>query len=505
MAFDKNFLWGGATAANQYEGGYLDGGKGLSTSDVLTAGAHDKRRRVTWKNPTTGETGSTSFDFLKSQRVVPEGTVPAVLNDEYYPSHVATDFYHHYKEDIGLMAEMGFKAFRLSINWARIFPNGDDAEPNEEGLAFYDHVFDECQKHGIEPLVTLSHYETPLALAINYNGWASRRLIDFFVKYATTVMTRYKGKVKYWLTFNEINVMEMAPFMGGGVIASSPQIKAQAAHNQFVASAKVVKAAHEIDPTMQVGQMLAYGPLYAYTADPADQLLVMEQMQASMFYADVQTGGHYPQYRLKKYEREGIKLDDTPEDYKLLEKYSADFLSFSCYGSNVVTTHEDGDKTSGNFMMGIKNPYLKTNAWGWAIDPDVLRLALNTLYDRYHKPLWIVENGIGWDDQISADGKIHDSYRIEYLQQNLNSMRDAVTIDGVDLMGYTMWGCIDLVSAGTGEMKKRYGFVYVDRDDNGNGTLDRTPKDSFYWYKKVIASNGEDLTDSLNAESVAAK
>lgn len=495
MAFDDNFLWGGATAANQYEGGYLEGGKGLSTADVMTNGAFGKARRVTWKNPTTGETGSTPLSFASGVRQVPEGTEPAVIEGEYYPSHIATDFYHHYQEDIKLMGEMGFKTFRLSLNWARIFPNGDDDAPNEEGLAFYDKVFDECRKYDIEPLVTLSHYETPLHLAIKYNGWEDRRLIDFFLKYATTVIKRYKGKVHYYLTFNEINVMEMSGYMGGGILDATPQAKAQGAHNQFVASAKVVRAAHKIDPTVQIGQMLAYGPAYALTPDPNDQLKAQLGQQGGLFYADVQTGGHYPAYRLKKYEREGITLNDSPEDYELLAHYPADFLSFSCYGSNTVTTHDVEGGDAGNFIMGVKNPYLKTNAWGWATDPQALRIALNTLYDRYRKPLWIVENGIGWADEITADHQVHDDYRIDYLQQNLASMRDAVTIDGVDLMGYTMWGCIDLVSAGTGEMRKRYGFVYVDRDDEGNGTLNRYPKDSFYWYKKVIASNGEDLGD----------
>lgn len=495
MAFDDNFLWGGASAANQYEGGYLEGGKGLNTSDVMTNGSFDTPRRVTWKNPTTGETGSTPLSFLAGTRQVPEGAEPAVLDGEYYPSHTATDFYHHYKEDIKLMGEMGFKTFRLSMNWARIFPNGDDAEPNEEGLQFYDNVFDECKKYNIEPLVTLSHYETPLHLAIKYNGWEDRKLIDFFVKYATTVIKRYKGKVHYYLTFNEINVMDMSGYMGGGIINATEQAKAQGAHNQFVASAKTVRVAHKIDPSVKVGQMLAYGPLYALTADPNDQLKAQVDMQNTYFYSDVQTGGHYPAYRLKKYERDGIKLNDTPEDYELLAHYPADFLSFSCYGSNTVTTHETEGGEGGNFMMGVKNPYLKTNAWGWATDPQILRIALNNLYDRYHKPLWIVENGIGWADEITADHKIHDDYRIEYLQENIASMRDAVTIDGVDLMGYTMWSCIDLVSAGTGEMRKRYGFVYVDRDDKGEGTLNRYPKDSFYWYKKVIANNGEDLSD----------
>ncbi|AEB07669.1 glycoside hydrolase family 1 [Coriobacterium glomerans PW2] len=490
MAFPEGFLWGGATAANQYEGAYLEDGKGLNTSDVLTAGSHTTPRRITWENPQTHETGSTGMGF-GSPMEFPEGAVPAVIDGEYYPSHVATDFYHHYAEDIALMGEMGFKAFRLSMNWARIFPNGDDAEPNEAGLAFYDAVFDECAKHGIEPLVTLSHYETPLSLTINYGGWKSRKLVGFFERYAETVFRRYRGKVKYWLTFNEINLMSMAGFMAGGVTDTSEQARAQAAHHQFVASSLAVRAAHEISPDIRVGQMLAYQPAYALSCDPADQLLVQERSHATLWYADVQTGGAYPEYRLLEMKRKGIEVSMEPGDLELLSHYPADFLSFSCYGSTTLTTHES-DAGAGNFVFGVKNPYLKTNAWGWATDPACLRLALNTLYDRYHKPLWIVENGIGWDDVKEADGSVHDSYRIDYLRENIASMRDAVTLDGVELMGYTMWGCIDLVSAGTGEMRKRYGFVYVDRDDEGQGTLARSKKDSFLWYKKVIASNGED-------------
>lgn len=492
----SDFLWGGATAANQYEGAYNADGKGLSTADVLTQGSVKETRKLTWKNPKTGETGYLPFGMDLSKMKFPEGAEPAVLDGYYYPSHEAVDFYHHYKEDIKLMGEMGFKCFRMSINWSRIFPNGDDAEPNEKGLEFYDDVFKELKKYNIEPLVTLSHYETPLHLAIKYGGWKDRRLIDFYVKYAKTVMKRYKGLVKYWLTFNEINCMSMMPFMAGGIMDPSPQNIAQGAHNQFVASALTVKAGHEIDPNNKVGQMLAFSAEYPYTCDPADQLKVMEDMHKTLFYSDVQTGGRYPEYKLEEYKREGIKLDDKPEDYELIKDYSADFLSFSCYSSSVQTTHkEDIPEGRGNFVMGIKNPYLKESEWGWATDPDVLRIALNTLWDRYHKPLWIVENGLGAVDKVTEDGKIHDDYRIDYLQKNLKSMRDAVEIDGVDLMGYEMWGCIDLVSAGTGQMSKRYGFVYVDRDDQGNGTMKRTPKDSFYWYKKVIASNGDDLSN----------
>lgn len=493
MAFPEKFLWGGATAANQYEGAYAEDGKGLNTADVIIAGSHTTPRVITWKNPKTGETGTTGIGFASAMEF-PEGAIPAVLDGEYYPSHGATDFYHHYKEDIALMGEMGFKAFRLSMNWARIFPNGDDETPNEKGLAFYDAVFDECKKYGIEPLVTLAHYETPLALTIKYGGWINRKLVGFFEKYAKTVFAHYNGKVKYWLTFNEINMMEISTFMAGGMVDNSPQAKAQGAHNQFVASALAVKAAHEINPDIKVGQMLLYQPTYAFTCDPADQIMVMENQHKSLFYADVQTGGRYPAYKLKEYERNGIKLETEPGDYELLEKYAVDFLSFSCYGSSTQTTHDNEGGAGGNFVSGVKNPYLETNAWGWATDPACLRLALNTLYDRYRKPLWVVENGIGWADVKEADGSVHDDYRINYLRQNIKSMDDAVNIDGVDLMGYTMWGCIDLVSAGTGEMKKRYGFVYVDRDDVGNGTLERSRKDSFYWYQKVIKSQGADLS-----------
>ncbi|WP_203624194.1 glycoside hydrolase family 1 protein [Lacticaseibacillus sp. 866-1] len=493
MAFNKDFLWGGATAANQVEGGFDADGKGLSTSDVMTAGSNKQPRHITWINRETGETGYSELGF-GGKRVAPEGAEPAILPGEFYPSHVASDFYHHYKEDIALMAEMGFKTFRMSINWSRIFPNGDDETPNEAGLEFYDHVFDELNAHHIEPLVTLSHYETPLHLAIKYNGWASRDLIDFYVKYATTVFKRYTGKVRYWLTFNEINCMDMMPFVAGGLIDGSAQNRAQGAHNQFVASALAVKAGHEIDSNYRIGQMLAYSQFYPLTADPADQLKALKAMDDNLFYSDVQTGGHYPASRLASYQRQGIKLDDRPEDYDLLAKYPADFLSFSCYTSNVLTTHEDEAETGGNLMQGVKNPYLTTSDWGWANDPDVLRMALNTLYDRYRKPLWIVENGLGALDKVEADGKIHDDYRIDYLQQNIKSMRDAVTLDGIDLMGYTSWVCIDLVSAGTGEMRKRYGYIYVDQNDEGTGSLKRLRKDSFYWYKKVIASNGEDLS-----------
>ncbi len=494
--FPKEFLWGGATAANQYEGGYAEGGKALTMGDVTTSGSHRDPRKITWVKPETGETGFVQMNFGGTMEF-PEGTVPAVLDGYYYPSHKATDFYHHYKEDIALMAEMGFRTFRMSISWPRIYPNLESETPNEEGLKFYDDVFDELRKYNIEPLVTLSHFEIPVELITKYGGWKNRKAVDLFVKYATTVFKRYKGKVKYWLTFNEINMMEFMQANTIGVLQPTPQNVAQSALHQFLASALTVKAAHEIDPNNMVGMMLAYQPLYAETCDPADQLFVQKKAQEQfLFYSDVQMRGKYPNYKLKEYEHKGIVLDTQPGDLETLEKYPCDFMSFSCYGSSVFTTHGDLSSDAiggGNGIHGKKNPYLSANEWGWETDPQVLRIALNALFDRYQKPLFIVENGIGWADKLEADGTCHDPERIDYLRVNVQSMKDAVLLDGIPLMGYTMWGCIDLVSAGTGEMKKRYGFVYVDMDDKGNGSLKRYKKDSFYWYKKMIASDGEDL------------
>lgn len=491
MALPKNFLWGGATAANQFEGGYLADGKGLSTADVVTAGSHTVSRQVTM----TLKDGTKTVQPIMPWPEVPKGTHFDVQEGYYYPSHVGIDFYHHYKEDIALFAEMGFKCFRMSINWARIFPNGDDETANEAGLAFYDEVFDECIKHGIEPVVTISHYETPLHLVNAYEGWLDRRVIDFYVKYCETIFKRYQHKVKYWMTFNEINIMGMLPFFAGGVPYDDDQAKAQAVHHQFIASARAVKLAHEINPEMQVGLMVAYGSTYALTCHPKDELAAMFENQQRHFYSDVQCRGEYPAYKLKEYERKGIVLKTEPEDAEILKAGCVDYLGFSYYSSNTVSSREEKDMIEGNMSIGEKNPYLEASDWGWQIDPIGLRLALNRLYERYQKPLFIVENGLGAVDTVEADGSICDDYRIDYLAKHIQAMKDAVEYDGVDLIGYTPWGCIDLVSAGTGEMKKRYGFIYVDRDDHGEGSLKRSKKKSFDWYKKVIATNGEDLTN----------
>lgn len=496
MALAKDFLWGGATAANQYEGGVFEGGAGLSTADVMTNGSHTVRRQVTWKKA-DGTEGSTPLCFGSAERNLPEGAVPCLIEGDkyYYPSHIASDFYHHYKEDIKLCAEEGFKCFRLSIKWSRIYPNGDDAEPNEEGLKFYESVFDECHKYGIEPLVTLLHYENPLSLAARFNGWDSRHLVDAYVKYASTCFKRFQGKVKYYLTFNEINCIEECPYVTAGLIHGNPQNVANAAFHQFLASALTVKEAHEHFPELRIGMMLAYGPVYGFTSDPADQLLAKQAENKILFYSDVQMLGTYPNYKLAEYARNGITIPSQPGDMETLAKYPCDFLSFSCYGSHVVTIHGEEQKAGeGNGAMAqtVANPYLDTNAWGWATDPQCLRIAVNTFYNRYRCDIWCVENGIGWNDEF-IDGTVHDSYRIDYMRANIQSLKDAAEIDGIPVMGYLYWGCVDMVSNGEGEMAKRYGQIYVDADNYGRGSMKRSTKDSYYWYQKCIRSNGEDL------------
>jgi 6-phospho-beta-glucosidase len=477
MSYPTNFLWGGAVAANQCEGAWNEGGKGESIADHMRGGSVTKKRQ---------------FD----REIVP---------GEYYPSHQAIDFYHHYKEDIALFAEMGFKVFRLSIAWSRIFPNGDDLEPNEEGLKFYDQVFDECLKYGIEPLVTLSHFEIPYHLVKTYNGFADRRVIDFFVRYATTVMNRYKNKVKYWLTFNEINFASM-PFGSLNVLgilddktedpfypADDLQRRYQALHHVFIASAKTVVEGHKINPNFQIGCMLAHMTFYPLTPNPEDVLLVQQwDNQFNNYCGDVQVKGTYPYFIKEYFKKNEIEIKFEPGEEQLLKDGKVDFYSFSYYSSNCASVENGKEMTAGNLMGGIKNPYLKASDWGWQIDPTGLRYTLNKLYDRYEVPLMVVENGLGAEDTVNEVGEIIDDYRIEYLRQHVITMNEAIE-DGVDLIGYTMWGCIDLISAGTGEMKKRYGFIHVNKENDGSGDLKRTKKKSFDWYKQVIASNGEQL------------
>ena len=463
----KGFLWGGATAANQCEGAYNEGGKGLSVQDVTPHGIMTPRT----EKPTE--------DNMKL---------------------IAIDFYHRYKEDIKLFAEMGFKVFRISIAWSRIFPKGNETEPNEEGLQFYDNVFDECAKYGIEPLVTLSHYETPLYLAEQYDGWISRELIGFYTNYATTVFKRYKNKVKYWLTFNEINSILHEPFMSGGINTPKDKLSKsdlfQAVHHELVASAMAVKVGHEVNPEFKIGCMILSMPIYPLSPDPNDIIRTMEKDHMNLFFGDVHVRGVYPKYMNRYLEENNIVIEKTEEDLEVL-KNVVDFISFSYYLSICETADPSKQiKGKGNLLGGVPNPTLKASEWGWQIDPQGLRYVLNTFYDRYQKPLFIVENGLGAVDQLITDENgnkiVNDDYRINYMRDHLMQVKEAVK-DGVEIMGYTSWGCIDLVSASTAELKKRYGFIYVDRNDDGSGTLERYRKKSFYWYKKVIETNGEVL------------
>ena len=459
--FPDDFLWGGAVAANQVEGAYLEDGKGLSTSDVQPQGVF--------------------------------GPVVERVAGDSGIKDVAIDFYHRYPEDIQLFAEMGFSCLRVSIAWTRIFPNGDEQAPNEAGLAYYDKLFDELAAHDITPLVTLSHYEMPWGLVKQYGGWGSRQTITFFERYARTVFARYREKVKLWLTFNEINMSLHAPMTGVGLPETSSKGEVyQAIHHQLVASALAVKACHEIIPDARIGNMLLGGLMYPLTCKPEDVLEALQENRAWQFFGDVQCRGAYPGYMLRFFRDNGIQIDITDADREAL-KSTVDFISFSYYMTGCVTTDEElNQQARGNILSMVPNPHLASSEWGWQIDPVGLRTLLNVLWDRYQKPLFIVENGLGAKDKPDADGVVQDDYRISYLNDHLVQVREAID-DGVEVMGYTSWGPIDLVSASKAELSKRYGFIYVDRDDSGKGTLARSRKKSFHWYKEVIATKGASL------------
>ncbi|NAW84486.1 6-phospho-beta-glucosidase [Vibrio sp. V43_P6S15P86] len=460
IKFPDNFLWGGAIAANQVEGAYNLGGKGLSTSDMLPNG-------------------------ILSPHQTREERTPGIKD-------LAIDFYNRYPEDIALFKEMGFTCLRLSIAWSRIFPNGDELEPNEEGLAFYDKIFDELAKHNMQPFVTLSHYEMPYALVENYGGWSDRRVIEFFERYAKTVLERYKDKVKLWLTFNEINMSLHAPFTGVGLQEdASEQEIYQAIHHQLVANAKAVKLCQQIVPNGKIGNMLLGAINYPYTCNPDDVLAAMHENNKWLFFGDVQTRGQYPGYMKRYFRENGIEIQMEEGDLEEIASASVDFISFSYYASGCASA-DPKQKEVGNIVDSVPNPYLEKSQWGWLIDPKGLRVLLNFLHDRYQKPLFIVENGLGARDEFDENGEIQDDYRISYLNDHLVQAHEAI-LDGVELMGFTSWGPIDLVANSTAEMSKRYGYIYVDRHDDGQGTLERKRKKSFYWYQDVIRTSGGSL------------
>lgn len=469
----ENFLWGGAIASHQVEGAWNIDGKGISTADVMTAGTKDQARRIT----------------------------DGIITNEYYPNHEGIDFYGHYKEDVKLFAELGFKCLRTSIAWTRIFPNGDELVPNEAGLKFYDDLFDELLSYGIEPVITLAHFEMPYHLVKEYGGWRNRKTVEFFKRFAVTVMERYKDKVKYWMTFNEINnqrILEnpIYSWTNSGILYDETEDKLktmyQAVHYQFVASALTVIEGKKINPDFQIGCVLAATPNYPLTSDPKDILLAQKEDDQQLFFTDVHVRGHYPKRFVKEWENKGYVLDITSEDLAILKQGTVDYIGVTYYLSNTVSLRPEAKRLN-DVLLGnetlVENPYVQTTEWGWSIDPVGLRYYLNLLNNRYELPIFIVENGFGYADQFN-DGEIHDKERIDYLTQHIAQMKAAVEEDGVDVIGYTVWGCIDPISFTTGEMKKRYGFIYVDRDNQGNGTLKRYKKESFQWYQHVIETNG---------------
>lgn len=484
LKFPENFLWGGATAANQIEGAWNEDGKGMTIEDCLPyreVGVADFTKQFAFS----------SKDLEEALSARPEAN---------YPKRRGIDFYHYYKEDIKMFAEMGYKVFRMSICWSRIFTDPRDEKPNEAGIAFYEDMFRECRKYGIEPLVTLSHYDPPVVLATDYRGWYSREVIDLFEKYARVCFERFGKYVKYWLTFNEVDAMLRHPVTSGALIEDRftdvpfEQAIYQAMHHQMIASAKAVKIGHELLPDAQIGCMMTKLCFYPFTCKPEDNLANQQRMRGIYRYVDIQVFGEYPKYLKKEIENKGYMIHMEPEDAQILKEGCVDFVSFSYYMTSCMAANTEGlDMAPGNTVNGVKNPYLPSSEWGWQTDPTGLRISLVDLYDRYRKPLFIVENGLGAKDVIAEDGKIHDPYRCEYLKDHVKAMSDAINEDGVELWGYTWWGCIDLVSESTRQMSKRYGFIYVDVDDYGNGTFKRIKKDSFDYYKQVIESNGTNL------------
>jgi len=470
--FPKDFLWGGAIAANQIEGAYDIDGKGLSVADI-----NEFRADIPIEK--------------KSNREIDTAYIEAALNsaDRVFPKRWGIDFYHTYKKDLELLAGMGFKTFRTSVAWSRIFPKGDELEPNKEGLQFYDDLFDEIIKNGMVPMITISHYEMPLHLATAYKGWYSRELIEFFNRFCKVLFDRYHKKVKHWIIINQINLIVHESFNHLGIaedkVDNLLEAKYQGVHNEMVACGYATKYAHDHYPDLQIGMMLCGGPAYPATPKPEDVLAAVRHNQMEYFFSDVLLRGYYPGYAFRYFDDIGINVRFGEGDEEALTN-TADFMSFSYYYTRICDAKS---YASGN--EDYRNPELDANPWGWSIDPVGLRTYLNLFYDRYQCPIYITENGVGYYDKLE-DGEIHDSYRIDYYRAHIEQMKEAIK-DGVDLRGYYAWGPIDIISCSSSEMSKRYGFIYVDQDDYGKGSKKRLLKDSYHWYKKVIETNGEDL------------
>lgn len=489
MKFPEGMLWGSASADMQYEGGFAEDGRLPTTHDYILAGSGQQPRMLTYQMP--DDSKGRAYTQLGKPCDIPQGAVPVLEENLYYPSHEAVDFYHHYKEDIQLLAGMGLNCMRFSICWSRIFPKGDDEKPNEKGLQFYENVIDECIANGIEPLITICHDELPVYIAERYNGWMNRKTIDLYVKLCYALFTHFGSKVKYWITFNEVNLLK--GYSRFGVKEDSLQVKFQCTHHIFLASSLAIKLGRQMMPDAKFSAMFAMSPSYPETCNPADILANVQQERMTTFYIDVMVRGNYPAYQLNYFKENNIDIDQNPEDLDVIKQNTLDFISFSCYRSTVASAGEHDYK-----KMMTKNPYLKKSAWGWAVDPYSLRYACNFLWERYQIPVFIVENGLGEIDNPDEEMYVEDDYRIQYLKEHFLEIKKAVEIDGVEILGYTMWGGVDLVSLSTGEMKKRYGWIYVDMDDMGNGSKCRVPKKSYYWMKEFLVTKGENLKETEN-------
>ncbi|MEG0277078.1 MAG: family 1 glycosylhydrolase [Coprobacillus sp.] len=485
LGFDKDFLWGGAISCSQADGGWQEGGKGTSTQDLRYLNPAWNRDEVEYKHH--------NIPFSKAE-------FEQALQDQettYYPNRRGIEFYHHYKEDIELFAKMGMKLFRTSICWSRIFPNGDDLQPNQEGIDYYKDMFKECKKHNIKVFATILHYDIPVNLVIKYGGWKNRKTIDFYCQYAEVLFKELGDLVDFWLPFNEFNAGRFAPWDGVCLIQDEEenmnQSIFQCLHHQFIANARVVKMGHKLVPNSQIGGMIARFTTYPATCRPEDAMQsIHDDQYSNWFYTDIMARGKYPQYMERYFDMFNIHIEMEADDQDILKEGIVDFLSFSYYFSQVSTNSQTWEKTAGNLIMANKNPYLETSEWGWQMDPIGLRVTLNQMYDRYELPLIVAENGLGTTDILEADGSVHDQYRIDYLKSHIEQMKEAI-IDGVEVLGYTMWGIIDIISCGPLTIDKRYGVIYVDLDNGGHGTGKRYLKDSYYWYQKCIQSHGEEL------------
>ena len=473
----EDFLWGGAIAANQAEGAHGVAGKGYSLADVhkfYPNKSNDEIQKEQKKGMTIAQ--------IKNNLEDTEG---------YYPKRYGIDFYHTYNEDLELFADLGLKAFRTSIDWTRIFPTGEEETPNEEGLKFYDHLIDKIIDLGMEPIITILHYETPINISLKYGGWHNRKVIDLFYKYGKVVLNRYKDKVKYWIVINQINLIGDEPFNSTAIpsdtVENFDEAAYQAVHNQFVACAMLKEYARRINPEIKIGTMVCDVTAYPASPKPEDILLAFKKKRLEYYFTDVQFRGEYPQFVLNYFKENNIHIDILENDNKILKENPMDFLAISYYS----TAMADASKNTIKQASVTPNPYLEKSPWGWAIDPKGLYVTLSAYWDRYRKPIMIAENGLGTYDEIE-NGQIHDNYRISYLSAHISAMKQAM-YDGAEIFAYCVWSPIDIVSCSTAQMSKRYGLIYVDLDDEGKGTGKRIKKDSFFWYKKVIETNGEEL------------